>query len=72
MALETGCFKQRDDWPRRLVYCLPMRTLVEQTRQNVDQWLHCLDFADKVGVHVLMGENTPPIGTSTQSAMLYS
>ena len=48
-------FKQRDDWPRRLVYCLPMRTLVEQTRQNVDKWLHNLDFADKVGVHVLMG-----------------
>lgn len=22
---------QRNDWPRRLVYCLPMRTLVEQT-----------------------------------------
>jgi len=21
---------QRNDWPRRLVYCLPMRTLVEQ------------------------------------------
>lgn len=24
---------QRCDWPRRLVYCLPMRTLVEQTRE---------------------------------------
>src|SRR6056297_122683 len=29
----------RDDWPRRLVYCLPMRTLVEQTRDNVEAWL---------------------------------
>ena len=47
--------KQRDDWPRRLVYCLPMRTLVKQTFQNVDQWLHNLGLADKVGVHVLMG-----------------
>ena len=47
--------KQRDDWPRRLVYCLPMRTLVEQTRQNVHQWLHNLDLVNKVGVHVLMG-----------------
>lgn len=29
-------------WPRRLVYCLPMRTLVEQTRDNVDSWLEKL------------------------------
>lgn len=26
-------------WPRRLVYCLPMRTLVEQTRDEVAVWL---------------------------------
>src|SRR5207247_2922212 len=26
-------------WPRRLVYCLPMRTLVEQTRDEVRRWL---------------------------------
>jgi len=25
-------------WPRRLVYCLPMRTLVEQTRDEVQAW----------------------------------
>ena len=29
----------RNTWPRRLVYCLPMRTLVEQTRENVRIWL---------------------------------
>jgi CRISPR-associated endonuclease/helicase Cas3 len=29
-------------WPRRLVYCLPMRTLVEQTRDNVAEWLENL------------------------------
>ena len=29
----------RDDWPRRLVYCLPMRTLVEQTQREVRTWL---------------------------------
>ena len=29
----------RPDWPRRLVYCLPMRTLVEQTRDNVRKYL---------------------------------
>src|SRR5260221_2009463 len=27
------------EWPGRLVYCLPMRTLVEQTRDNVFEWL---------------------------------
>jgi CRISPR-associated endonuclease/helicase Cas3 len=26
-------------WPRRLVYCLPMRTLVEQTADETDKWL---------------------------------
>ncbi|MDY0040149.1 MAG: DEAD/DEAH box helicase [Desulforhabdus sp.] len=25
--------------PARLVYCLPMRVLVDQTRENVDCWL---------------------------------
>jgi CRISPR-associated endonuclease/helicase Cas3 len=29
-------------WPRRLVYCLPMRTLVEQTRSEVGKWLEHL------------------------------
>ena len=47
--------KHRDDWPRRLVYCLPMRTLVEQTLQNADQWLSKLGLLDEVGLHVLMG-----------------
>ena len=26
-------------WPRRLVYCLPMRTLVEQTASEAESWL---------------------------------
>jgi len=29
-------------WPRRLVYCLPMRALVEQTANNVRTWLRNL------------------------------
>jgi CRISPR-associated endonuclease/helicase Cas3 len=54
----------RANWPRRLVYCLPMRTLVEQTEKEVRKWLnaHELQWDDKaetrkgkVGVHVLMG-----------------
>jgi CRISPR-associated endonuclease/helicase Cas3 len=48
--------------PRRLVYCLPMRTLVEQTEKNISTWLQRLAHAgladhlpDKNSVHVLMG-----------------
>ena len=41
--------------PRRLVYCLPMRTLVEQTVERVDGWLENLDMTDDVGVVTLMG-----------------
>lgn len=47
--------------PRRLVYCLPMRVLVEQTHDNIVDWLKRLnsfsDTAEKDGisVHRLMG-----------------
>jgi CRISPR-associated endonuclease/helicase Cas3 len=41
--------------PRRLVYCLPMRVLVEQTRDNADTWVSNLALQDRVRVHVLMG-----------------
>lgn len=39
------------EWPRRLVYCLPMRTLVDQTRDNVAQWLeHLVARAPALGI----------------------
>jgi CRISPR-associated endonuclease/helicase Cas3 len=42
--------------PRRLVYCLPMRVLVEQTEKNTRAWV---DACHRLGlgpsVHVLMG-----------------
>ena len=47
--------------PRRLVYCLPMRTLVEQTERVVRDWVknlaqHDSQFRDNPpSVHVLMG-----------------
>lgn len=41
--------------PRRLVYCLPMRVLVEQTVSNIENWLNRLNLANSVRVHVLMG-----------------
>ncbi len=46
--------------PRRLVYCLPMRVLVEQTQRNICDWLQRLSLSGqpgdgKVSVHLLMG-----------------
>ncbi len=45
----------RDCTPRRLVYCLPMRTLVEQTIKRIESWLKNLGMTDQVGVVSLMG-----------------
>ncbi|MEX1027447.1 MAG: CRISPR-associated helicase Cas3', partial [Candidatus Paceibacterota bacterium] len=49
----------RQATPRRLVYCLPMRTLVEQTYDAASTWLRNLELADVasggVAVHLLMG-----------------
>lgn len=46
--------------PRRLIWCLPMRVLVEQTQREICRWLRNLDLAGeagegKVSVHLLMG-----------------
>ncbi len=59
--------------PRRLVYCLPMRTLVDQTARNTREWCRRLRQAypeqacripdPKLGVHVLRG------GTDTDRAV---
>lgn len=48
------------DTPRRLVYCLPMRVLVEQTAANIGGWLQALGLHGRPGearvsVSVLMG-----------------
>jgi len=50
----------RKSWPRRLVYCLPMRTLVEQTSEEIREWLGKLGSANLLRgrapqVVVLMG-----------------
>jgi len=46
-----------DQTPRRLVYCLPMRVLVEQTMREVLEWLGRLKSAQNIHVkaQVLMG-----------------
>lgn len=41
--------------PRRLVYCLPMRVLVEQTLDAARGWVERLDLGREVGVFQLMG-----------------
>lgn len=45
----------REATPRRLVYCLPMRVLVEQTLQAVRTWVRKLGLHAEVGVYQLMG-----------------
>ena len=45
----------RDSTPRRLVYCLPMRTLVEQTVERIRCWLERLGMEDDAKVVKLMG-----------------
>ncbi|ODA32152.1 type I-G CRISPR-associated helicase/endonuclease Cas3g [Planctopirus hydrillae] len=41
--------------PRRLIYCLPMRVLVEQTIKCAKEWREKLGLVDSLGIHVLMG-----------------
>ncbi|MDE0152342.1 MAG: CRISPR-associated helicase Cas3' [Gammaproteobacteria bacterium] len=46
--------------PRRLIWCLPMRVLVEQTQENICEWLQNLNILGnagegKISVHLLMG-----------------
>ena len=48
--------------PRRLVYCLPMRTLVTQTAEVASRWAGNLAAAGLIQpcrVHVLMGGEQP-------------
>ena len=45
----------RDSTPRRLVYCLPMRSLVEQTVDRIERWLSNLEMTGRIGLVTLMG-----------------
>lgn len=44
-----------DSTPRRLVYALPQRSLVEQVAGEAERWLTNLGLADQVALHVVMG-----------------
>lgn len=54
-------FQNDPETPRRLVYCLPMRVLVEQTAQNTRSWIENLANSKSIPlekcphVYVLMG-----------------
>ena len=41
--------------PHWLIFVLPMRVLVEQTRDMIGRWLQNAGLADEVGLHVVMG-----------------
>jgi CRISPR-associated endonuclease/helicase Cas3 len=41
--------------PRRLIYALPQRSLVEQVAGEAERWLARLDLTDRVALHVVMG-----------------
>ncbi len=46
-------------WPCRLVLCLPMRTLIEQTQREVECWLARAGLDPQRQVHVLLGGLSP-------------
>jgi len=51
--------EKNEDWPRRLVICLPMRTLVEQTERAVTDWIDRAGLVPKPSTHVLLGGLSP-------------
>jgi CRISPR-associated endonuclease/helicase Cas3 len=40
-------------WPRRLIYTLPQRALVEPTESSIQRWLARAELDDRVNLHVL-------------------
>ncbi|MBX3355806.1 MAG: DEAD/DEAH box helicase [Phycisphaeraceae bacterium] len=51
--------EKNEAWPRRLVICLPMRTLVEQTERAVTEWIDRAGLDPKPSAHVLLGGLSP-------------
>lgn len=47
------CVRADDRWPRRLVFCLPMRVLVEQTERVLQEWVEAAGL--DVPVFTLLG-----------------
>ncbi len=53
--LQFASNEVKEATPRRLAFCLPMRTLVEQTVKTVEKWLEEAELTDAIGCHQLMG-----------------
>lgn len=47
--------KQNKNWPRRLVWCLPMRVLVEQTVEEARKLASRMDESVRPTIHIAMG-----------------
>lgn len=47
--------KENSDWPRRLVWCLPMRVLVDQTVEVAQQLASRMDVSIRPTIHIAMG-----------------
>lgn len=48
--------RKNDAWPRRLVLCLPMRTLVEQTERAVSGWISKAELNSRVKVPLVSAQ----------------
>ncbi len=51
-----------DRVPRRLVFALPQRTLVEQVAGEIERWLQNLGLTDDIALHVVTGGTGPTQG----------
>ena len=53
--------EHRDSTPRRLIYALPQRSLVDQVASECQKWLENLDLTGEVALHVVMGGVKPAL-----------
>ena len=56
-----GRIKNPENTPLRLVYCLPMRVLADQTVSKIKGWLENLNLDRKIEVKLLMGGSSDKI-----------
>ncbi len=54
--LQNRVIEENKDWPTRLVWCLPMRTLVEQTESEAKTIFEPMSLINEASMHQLMGE----------------
>jgi CRISPR-associated endonuclease/helicase Cas3 len=54
--------QHRDTIPRRLVYALPQRSLVEQVAAEARTWLQNLGQDEEIALHVVMGGRAESLG----------